>query len=174
MTFPLATPPRKGYLVSAVDDFVRRAQGAGTALTSEEIRGAHFPLAKGGYDVARVDAILEQLEDTVSDAERRSLIAQIGYDAATAQARSLAQEILNRIARPAGHRFTRAPFFTYGYDRHEVDEFTDRIRAFYADGTSLSRADVRAATFRPRLGGYDERQVDLVLEALVRVMLAAR
>lgn len=174
MSFPLVTTPRKGYLQSAVDDFIRRAQGAGTALTSEDVRGAHFPLAKGGYDIARVDATLEQLEDTVSDTERRARVAQIGYDAATAEARSLAQEILNRVARPAGHRFARAPFFTYGYNRHDVDEFADRIRAFYSDGTSLSRADVRSVTFRPQTGGYDETQVDLVLEALVRVMLAAR
>ena len=174
MTFPRVTPPTRGYAVDAVDSFLKRASEVGQGLTSEEVRGANFPIAKGGYSIAEVDTELDRLEDTIADNERRELIQRVGNDAATAESRALAQVILDRVARPRGRRFRRAKFFVYGYNRNDVDDFADRIRGFYNDGQSLSRADVRAVTFRPQVGGYDEAQVDEVLDELVRVMLAAR
>jgi DivIVA domain-containing protein len=168
------TSPARGYAVDAVDSFLKRASDSGTGLTSDEIRGAAFTLVKGGYNVADVDAALDRLEDTIADNERRDLVTRIGNDAATTESRAVAQQILDRIARPAGRRFRGARFFTYGYNRSDVDAFTDRVRAFYNDGQSLSRSDVRSVTFRPQVGGYDEAQVDFLLDELVRVMLAAR
>jgi DivIVA domain-containing protein len=166
--------PSKGYDVSAVDEFIARAQTGESTLSSSDIRSAAFPVVKGGYSTVDVDAALERLEDTVADHEHRDLIARIGADGATAQARALAQEILNRVARAPRRRFRPAPLLTYGYNRTDVDAFTDRIRAFYNNGGVLSRADVRGVTFRPQLGGYNEGQVDMLLAELVRVMLAAR
>jgi len=166
--------PSKGYDVAAVDEFIARAQAGELPLSSNDIRAAAFPVVKGGYSTVEVDAALERLEDTVADHEHRQRIDRSGVDGATAEARALAQDILNRVAREPRRRFRAAPLFTYGYNRTDVDEFTDRIRAFYKDGGVLSRADVRGVTFRPALGGYDEVQVDLLLAELVRVMLAAR
>lgn len=174
MTFTLAQAPARGYSVKAVDDFLQRAQSAGTSLTSEDVRSAQFPLVKGGYNITEVDAALDRLEDSVSDNERREQMSRVGSDTVTAEARAIAQEILNRVARPRGKRFRRSAFFTYGYHRDDVDDFADRIREFYSGGASLSRDEVRTVTFRPRVGGYNEAQVDLLLEDLVRVMLAAR
>jgi len=166
--------PSKGYDVAAVDEFIARAQTGESSLSSNDIRSAAFPVVKGGYSPVEVDAALERLEDAVAEHEHSELISRLGADGATAEARALAQEILNRVAREPRRRFRAAPLFTYGYNRTDVDEFTDRIRAFYNDGGLLSRADVRGVTFRPQLGGYDEGQVDLLLAELVRVMLAAR
>lgn len=167
------TGRKTGYDVAAVDAFLSRAQAGETSLSSDNIRAAAFPVVKGGYSMADVDAALERLEDTVAEHEHRDATNRIGADATTADARALAQEILNRIAREPRRRFRAAPLFTYGYNRADVDAFTDRVRAFYMDGGLLSRADVRGVTFRPQLGGYDEGQVDLLLDELVRVMLAA-
>lgn len=174
MTFPLVIAPKTGYSVADVDAFIARAQAGEAPLTSAEIRTASFPVVKGGYSIADVDGALERLEDTVADHERRELTNRIGVEGVTAEARALAQEILNRVAREPKKRFRTAALFTYGYHKGDVDAFCDRVREFYNDGAALSRADVRSVTFRPQVGGYDEGQVDFLLDELVRVMLAAR
>lgn len=174
MTFPIVTAPKTGYAVAAVDAFIARAQAGQESLTSADIRSASFPIVKGGYSIPDVDGALERLEDTVADHERRELTNRIGVDGVTAEARALAQEILNRVARAPKKRFRNAALFTYGYHKGDVDAFCDRIREFYNDGGLLSRADVRGVTFRPQVGGYDEAQVDHLLDELVRVMLVAR
>lgn len=56
----------------------------------------------------------------------------------------------------------------------EVDAFANRIHDFFTAGEHLSRSEVRTVVFRPQLGGYDESQVDFLLDELVRVMLAVR
>ncbi len=173
-TFPLVAAPQTGYKVEAVDTFIAQAQAGESALTSADIRLVSFPLVKGGYSVTDVDKALERLEDTVADHEQLKLVAELGADGATAEARSVAQDILNRIARDPRKRFRTAALFTYGYNRDDVDGFADRVRDFYTNSSPLSRADVRSVTFRPQLGGYDEAQVDFVLDELLRVMLAAR
>ncbi len=174
MTFSLVQAPARGYDVVAVDAFVARAQADGSSVSSADIRATTFPVVKGGYSTVEVDEALERFEDTIAEYEIANLISRIGAEGATAEVRALAQEILNRIVREPGKRFRAAPIFTYGYNRSDVDEFTDRVRAFYLDRSLLSRSDVRGATFRPQLGGYHEGQVDVLLDELVRVMLAAK
>ena len=174
MTFSLVKAPTKGYDVAAVDAFIAGAQAGESVVSSNVIRGAAFPIVKGGYSTVEVDAALESFEDTVAERELSELISRTGADGATAEVRAVAQDILNRIVLEPRHRFRGAPLFTYGYHRADVDEFTDRIRDFYTDRSLLSRSDVRGVTFRPQLGGYHEGQVDLLLDELVRVMLAAK
>ena len=96
---------------------------------------------------------------------------------ASVQARKVAPVVITsstNTTREPRKRFRSAALFTYGYNRTDVDAFTDRIRDFYTNASPLSRADIRSATFRPQLGGYDEGQVDFMLDELLRVMLAAR
>lgn len=178
MTFPLTDAKTLGYKPEDVDAFLERAreafQGTDQSLTSSDLRTVSFPLTKGGYATAEVDTALERLEDTFADRERDARIAAVGQDAWNADARESAQEILNRIGRPRGRRFRRGNPFAYGYNTSDVDEFTDRVLSFFTAGEPLSRADVRGATFRPQLRGYDESQVDSLLDELVRVMLAVR
>ncbi|MDP4585999.1 MAG: DivIVA domain-containing protein [Microbacteriaceae bacterium] len=173
-TFPLISAPARGYNVDAVDAFIARAQAGDSTLTSSDIRWASFPISKGGYSIVDVDAALERLEDTVAEHELQERVKTVGMDESNADARAIAQDVLNRVARAPRKRFRRAPIFTYGYHRADVDEFADTIRAFYNDGGNLTRTDVRTVSFRPQLGGYDEAQVDFVLDELLRVMLAAR
>ena len=149
-------------------------QGNDTSLTSADLRSAAFPMVKGGYETSEVDAAVDRLEDTFAERERDARIAEIGLDVWNAEARELAQEILNRIGRAKGRRFRRANLFTYGYNVVEVDAFANRIHDFFTAGEHLSRSEVRAIVFRPQLGGYDESQVDFLLDELVRVMLAVR
>lgn len=178
MTFPLADAKTLGYDQAAVDAFLDRArqafQGVDLSLTSADIRSAAFPLVKGGYVPSDVDAAVERLEDTFAEREREARINEIGLDNWNAEARELAQEILNRIGRAKGRRFRRTGFFSYGYSIADVDAFADRVHDFFTAGAHLSRSEVREITFRPQLRGYDESQVDVVLDELIRVMLAVR
>lgn len=178
MTFPLADPKQLGYDQSAVDVFLDRArqafQGTDTSLTSADLRTVVFPLVKGGYVPAEVDSAVERLEDTFAEREREARVREVGIDQWNAEARELAQEILNRVGRARRRRFRRSGPFAYGYNVDDVDAFADRIHDFFTAGAQLSRSEVRSIVFRPQLRGYDESQVDFLLDELVRVMLAVR
>ena len=91
-----------------------------------------------------------------------------------AQARGAAQEILNRLARPDGHRFSRVGALTSGYDPKDVDAFAARLTAYFQSGKPMSVDQVRTAVFRTKKRGYNETQVDLLLDAVIDVMLAVR
>ena len=178
MTFPLAAPKSLGYDQGVVDSFLASAreafQSGDTTVTSASVRSVVFPLVKSGYAPADVDAAIDRLEDTFAERERDARIALVGIDAWNAEAREIAQDILNRIARPKGTRFRRSGLFAYGYNVSDVDAFTQQIHGYFTEGGNLSRNDVRATVFRPQLRGYDEAQVDFLLDELVRVMLAVR
>ena len=178
MTFPLAESKSLGYDQGVVDSFLASAreafQSGDTSVTSANVRSAVFPLVKSGYAPAEVDSAIDRLEDTFAERERDARIAEIGIDAWNAETRATAQEILTRIARAMGARFRRSSWFAYGYSVAEVDAFTQQIHDYFTEGGNLSRNDVRATVFRPQLRGYDEAQVDFLLDELVRVMLAVR
>ncbi|WP_165067601.1 DivIVA domain-containing protein [Marisediminicola senii] len=180
-TFPRTRRPRLGYRVEQVEDFLeeaRRAYDAGAVgdgvITSQTIRHTAFELIKGGYETDTVDAALERLEDAFALRERERALKQRGDDAYYADARVRAQEILDRLARPAGERFTRAGRLTAGYHVGDVDAFADLLVAYFRDGVPLTITEVRTAAFRSRRGGYSEPQVDLVIDAVIDVMLAVR
>jgi DivIVA domain-containing protein len=48
----------------------------------------------------------------------------------------------------------------------------DRIARYLESGESLTVEQVRTVAFRMQRGGYDEVQVDAVLDAVIEVMLA--
>ncbi len=180
-TFPRTRNSRRGYRVDQVEDFLEDARRAYTAepgapvvVTSTSIRQMAFDMEKGGYSTVHVDAALERLEDAFANRERDRAIQLAGDQAWYTEARQIAQEILDRLARPAGHRFDRVNFLSDGYDRKEVDAFADRLVGYFQDGRQMSIEEVRTAAFRPQKGGYRETQVDLVLDAVTDVMLAVR
>lgn len=143
-------------------------------LTATGIRRTAFSIRKGGYSPAHVDAALERLEDAFAGRERTAVIAEHGDAAWYGDARSTAQEILDRLVRPPRHRFRRVGPLVVGYDPREVDPFVDRISAFLQTGAALSPEEVRTVAFRPRRGGYSEPQVDFLFDAAIAVMLAVR
>lgn len=178
--FPRARRTRLGYNVRQVDEFLERARQAydrtddAIELTSEGIRLTAFSMQKGGYSTAHVDAALERVEDAFAAREREAAFEAQGNDAWLSEARTTAQVVLNRLARPEGARFQRASRLATGYSVREVDRFADKLTRYFRDGLPISVDDVRTVVFRAERGGYREAQVDLVLDAVIDVMLAVR
>lgn len=180
-TFPHTRRSRLGYDVDEVEDFLEDARraytaegGAAALVSADSIRDTAFTMRKGGYSPEHVDAALERLEDAFALRERERAIAQSGDQNWYGRARSSAQVILDRIVRPRGKRFRRVSIFTLGYSVRDVDELTDRIAKYFQKGKALSIEEVRTSAFRAQRGGYQEAQVDLLLDAVTRVMLAVR
>lgn len=180
-TFPRTRRSRLGYNADQVEDFLEEARhayaaerGEPTIVNAESIRRTAFDLRKGGYSPSHVDAAMERLEDAFAARERDRTFAESGDVAWYGKARATAQAVLDRLDRPAGHRFTRVGFLSAGYHPRDVDGFGDRLTNYFQDGDPITVDEVRAVSFRSRLGGYSEAQVDLVLDAVIDVMLAVR
>ncbi|MBO9578275.1 MAG: DivIVA domain-containing protein [Microbacteriaceae bacterium] len=180
-TFPKARRGTKGYDPAQVEDFLddaKRAYGApaGTpaVLTAKQIRSTAFALRPGGYSTEHVDAALERLEDAFAEREREQAVAVVGENQWYGTVRGAAQEILDRAARAPRQKFKRVSGLTRGYHLGDVDDFCDRLVDYFQNGLPLGPDEVRRATFRVVRGGYQEQQVDAVLDAVVEVMLAVR
>jgi DivIVA domain-containing protein len=180
-TFPHTRRSRQGYDVDEVEEFLEDARRAYTSdapgvgtVTADSIRDTGFTMRKGGYSPVHVDAALERLEDAFAARERERVVAQAGDQVWFNQARGGAQAILDRIVRPRGKRFHRVSILTSGYSVREVDALTDRVAQYFQSGKALSIDEVRASAFHAQRGGYQETQVDVLLDAVTRVMLAVR
>lgn len=180
-TFPRTRRSRLGYDVEQVEDFLEEARhaygaepGQPTVVTAESIRRTAFALKKGGYSTAHVDAALERLEDAFSGREREVDLQRTGERAWYDRARTVAQEVLDRLARRDGEKFQRVGGLSDGYDVKEVDRFAARLRDYFEDGAPMGVDEVRTVVFRSRRRGYREAQVDMLLDSVVDVMLAVR
>ena len=180
-TFPRSRKSKPGYNVDQVEDFLEEARRAYTSdradvavLTSAGIRATAFAMQRGGYSPSHVDAALERLEDAFAARERERAFAATGDAAWYARARSSAQEIIDRLARPAGKRFNRVGPFTTGYNPKDVDAFATRLTGYFQSGKPLNVDKVRTVVFSSRKRGYNEQQVDMLLDAVIDVMLAVR
>ncbi|RRJ86082.1 DivIVA domain-containing protein [Gulosibacter macacae] len=181
--FPKAPRGEFGYDPEEVDRALRVAReryenfdngSGGKRLTAKSIRHTAFTMRKSGYSAPHVDAALERLEDAVAVREREERVAQLGQDAYLAETKDAARAVLKRIQRPAGDRFQRVTAFQRGYSVAEVDEFCDRVDAFLRGKASMTLREARGVAFAPKRRGYEEGQVDLLIDALVDVMLAIR
>ena len=179
-TFPRTSKKTLGYKIEQVDDFLastRQAYDQGDAdkhLTAQEIRHTAFAMQKGGYSPQHVDAALERLEDAFAARERERAAATMGEKAWLDEARATAQVLVERLGRPAGHRFDRTSILSVGYSRADVDRFANKLVKYFTDGFPITVDDVRTSVFRPQRGGYREAQVDVVMDSVVDVMLAVR
>lgn len=179
--FPRTKRSVFGYKVEQVENFLADArQDYGTAdseistLTSSEIRHTAFVMKKGGYSPRHVDAAMERLEDAFAQRERERSVARLGAEDQLSLARGDAQVILDRLMRPSNEKFKRTGVLATGYSRSEVDAFARRIISYFQEGTALTVDEVRTAVFSSERRGYDEIQVDLVLDSVIDVMLAIR
>ncbi|MFT4281352.1 DivIVA domain-containing protein [Microbacterium sp.] len=176
--FPRTTGRTKGYDPEAVDAFLARAREAFEAPASEtpmrsaDVRQTAFPLVRQGYQVAAVDSALGRIEDAFAAREREAALSQAGARAWVSASRRLAQEVLDRLSREPRQRFRRAGYLHFGYRIDEVDIVADRIAGYLESGEPLTAEQVRTVAFRMQRNGYDEAQVDAVLDAVVEVMLA--
>jgi DivIVA domain-containing protein len=179
-TFPHARRGQLGYDQDEVDEFLEKARVAYTsdasteAVTATEIRRTGFTMRKGGYAPDHVDSALERLEDAFANRERDRARGAAGDQAWYGDARQTAQEVLDRLVRPLGHRFRRVGPLAVGYAPKEVDAFTERIIDFLRTGKPLRVDDVRTVAFTPRRGGYSEAQVDYLLDTVISVLQAVR
>ena len=180
-SFPLAERGQLGYQPEEVDAFLERArdtydQGADllSPVTALEIRGLAFPLKKRGYSARFVDAAMDRLEEVFYERERRARMAQIGEEAWWAEVGQLLREVRGRLDRPRGKRFRTRGIFASGYRKSQVDAFLDRVSALFAGDDQLTTAEVRGVVFHSQWRGYDEDQVDALLDAVVELLLATR
>lgn len=179
-TFPRTGKKTLGYSTPQVDEFLavaRKAYDGGddsAVLTAEDIRHTAFSMHKGGYSPAHVDAALERLEDAFATRDRDRAAQTQGSEAWLAEVHDLAQVLVNRLSRRDGHRFHRVSILSVGYNRADVDRFSQRLVRYFEDGFPMTVDDVRCAVFRPQRGGYREAQVDVVLDGVVDVILAVR
>lgn len=168
-----------GYDKDQVNAFLARAkeafEGGDDSVTSADIRSTVFPLVQTlGLNTKAVDEALWRLEEAFADKERMSAASEQGDEAYYRGIRERAQEILDRAARPAGERFRTVSWVRPGYHPGDVDDFCDAISRYFQQQHPLSVASVRTSSFRTALGGYDESQVDALLDDTVAVMLAVR
>ena len=180
-TFPRNRKSKLGYNVDQVEDFLEEARRAYTServdtavVTSRTIRKLAFAMQKGGYSPVHVDSALERLEDAFASREREQSVAELGETAWYANARAEAQEILNRLARPIGRKFSRVSTFTIGYAIKDVDAFAEELANYFQHGAPLTIERVRTVAFRSTKRGYRESQVDYLLDSVIDVMLAVR
>lgn len=180
-SFPLASGSARGYVPEQVDDFLARARsayegaGEGSALTAVEVRQTAFPVKRGGYLPRYVDAAMDRLEEVFFERERRSALRERGEEAWWDDTRQLLSEVRGRLQRPRGKRFRRRGMFATGYRRSQVDAFLDRLTdMFERRELGVKPADVRDVVFHSQWRGYDEDQVDALLDAVVELLLATR
>ena len=180
-TFPRARRSQPGYDIEQVEDFLedaRRAYAtdarAATAIDSATIRRTSFPMQKGGYSPAHVDAALERLEEAFARREHERGILEHGEAQWYAKVRERAQAALERLRQPDGERFRRVSRISRGYRKSEVDRFAGRIADYLEDGPEMTAREVRTAQFDAQFGGYDEDEVDALLDTVVSLMLAVR
>lgn len=177
LPFPLVDGRERGYEPAQVDAFLEAARAsfesdATESLTSQDVRQVAFRLVKHGYRIEAVDAAMGRIEDAFAARERESALTQVGARAWVGSSRQLAQEVLDRLSRAKGERFRRVSWFRYGYRIDEVDLVADRIASYLESGEHLTVEQVRTVAFRMQRGGYEETQVDAVLDAVIDVMLA--
>lgn len=177
--FPDSPKGTPGYVKDEVTEFLERAkrvyEGSEEGVTSSDIRQKVFTLApSGGFDTHAVDQALWRLEEAFAKRERGGATEELGEAGFYKSIRHQAQEILDRVARPAKEKFRRASPIQPGYHVADVDQFCERLVSYFQGNEALSVATVRNQKFRTQWGGYDEIQVDRVLDETVSVILAVR
>ncbi|MBT1161148.1 MULTISPECIES: DivIVA domain-containing protein [Bifidobacterium] len=185
-----ASSRKLGYDTGQVDAFLNKAHALydsdGAGLTQQDIQNVSFDLAKGGYDIAQVDAALSRLERAVVDRQTATQIAEQGRVAWRAQTEQLYRRIDAHAQRSEGERFAPGKKKQPSYDRKQVDSLiNDAVdkaaaelgvdgadRKLAEDLKQVTAASVSNATFTQRKGprGYDERQVDYFLNSCVQLL----
>ncbi len=176
--FSVAKGRERGYHRSAVDVFLAAARESferdDENVSAADVREASFPLVKGGYAVAEVDAALGRIEDAFAARHRAYVLRTSGAEAWVDEARTEAQTVLDHLGRRRKHRFERSGLLGFGYRVDEVDHVAERIVRYLRDGEPLTAEQLRSAAFRMQRHGYREEQVDALLDATVAVILAVR
>jgi DivIVA domain-containing protein len=176
--FPHVSRWSRGYDPDQVDDFFARARIAYEGPLESSMRGADvrtvaFDLVRGGYASAAVDGALDRLEGAFVRRERAGFVARQSQKEWMSAVAERATTLYPRLVRPRGERFA-PPERGRGYLADDVDDVLDRLVAYFDKNSTLTSADLRAATFRAARGerAYAEGPVDAYLDRAVEVLLA--
>lgn len=173
--FPKVEGRLKGYSPEQVDEFLTQARaeydtGEVDKQTVQRIRTTGFEMVKNGYAPKQVDEAIDRIEDAFAQLFRDREIAQIGSQNWIGEARSRAQQIVARLRRPLGEQFTRTNLLGVGYSITEVDDFGTKIIDHFTKNSPLSVEELRGVVFERKTRGYDEAQVDALIDATIDVM----
>ena len=174
-TFPTAKRSKLGYNQEQVDTFIAMARSQydhpeGYLLTADQIRETEFDLVKGGYDVIKVDAALDRIEDALADREITRKRETRGGHAVQDQLERVTEVVRGRVDRPKNKRFSRVSWPARGYSRREVDRLCNLILEHLVNSEPLEMAEVRRIVFSAQRGGYAENQVDAFIDRVIQIL----
>lgn len=174
-SFPKVEGRVKGYSPDQVDEFLAKTRaefdtGVADRQTVSRVRSTGFEMVKHGYVPKDVDEAIDRIEDALALQLRDHEIATHGSHQVISQARSRAQAIVSRLRRPIGAQFNRTSIVGVGYSVTDVDKLGAKIIAHFTKGSPLTVADLRAVVFARKARGYDEAQVDALIDATIDVM----
>ena len=177
MSFDFEKPKgrKHGYDPEQVDAFVSMARQQydhpeGHLLGAERIRETEFDLVKRGYEVSKVDAALDRIEDALADREIARKREMRGEQAIADQLERIIEIVRGRIDRPKGKRFDRAAWPARGYSRKQVDRLCNLIVEHLVNGEKLTMSEVRRIVFTAQRGGYAENQVDAFIDRVIQIL----
>lgn len=174
-SFPKVEGNLKGYSPEQVDKFLAemRAKFDTGKIDRDavlQVRTTGFDMVKDGYLPTAVDESVERVEDAFALRYREQEIAAHGTDQWINNARERAQTIVARLRRPIGEQFIRTNIMGVGYSVTEVDELGTKIIDHFTKNTPLTVAELRSIVFTRKTRGYDETQVDALIDATIEVM----
>ncbi len=179
-TFPKAKRGALAYDRAQVDTFVETARYAydnydhlHPAMTAADVRRVAFDIVKKGYAASAVDEGLERLENAFAEMEREYLVITFGWEELSQQSRARIDAVSAQLSGLPKSRFARVPKTAIGYRVSDVDTFINDVLAGLNGESTLRASWVRRAIFRPQKGGYNETDVDLVLDDLIAALVAS-
>ncbi len=173
--FPITAKSKLGYEPAQVDAFIEMARQQyehpeGHMLTAARIRETEFDMVKAGYQVEKVDAALDRIEDALADNEIARKIEQRGKFAVDDQLERVTELVRGRLDRPKAKRFSRTKWPSRGYNRKQVDKLCNLILEHLVNNEQLLMAEVRRTVFTAQRGGYAENQVDAFIDRVIEIL----
>jgi DivIVA domain-containing protein len=111
-SFPSANDKTFGYDKTQVDKFINQARNqfqdpSLSLITSDETRRSEFDLVLGGYEISRVDAAMESLENEFASREIKRQKLSRGEWAVEDRLARLTEIVSGRLQRKKRQRFKK-------------------------------------------------------------------
>lgn len=164
-----------GYDKIQVDSFISQARTQFqdpniSLITSDEIRRCEFDVVLGGYQISKVDAAMESLENEFAAREIKRQKLTGGELAVEDRLARLTEIVSGRLQRKNRKRFKNTGLLIRGYSRAQVDNLCESIQAHLVNGAPMKVNQVRRAVFTLRRRGYAEAQVDAFLDRVMEIL----
>lgn len=162
----------ESVLESELNQAVNAEENKAAHLDENSVRATGFRWVRNGYEPRSVDAALDRLELAFIQRRRAKVMNTAGEDAWLEATYEQASSLYPRMLRPLNARFVDAD--GVGYEKAAVDEFVNKIAAYFDGKEQLTSKEVRSITF-PRAKGakaYQEAVVDAYLDRAVSILVA--